>query len=669
MWKALVDMHTPTDMIQSITLILLIAGAMGALFSVWRFPGVLAYILTGVLIGPGGFGLVSNSENINAIAELGIIFLLFVLGAELSLPRLKEMRIHAVWAGVLQMAITITVLAAGLYAFSVPPRVAIFLAGAMALSSTAIVLKTLGDQGEQDAPHGRITMGILIVQDLALVPLMTFMPLLTDSAQEDGLVATFLWVTLKSVLFLGTVVLLSWRFVPRLIDKVAARSSKDIFAVFVVAFGLLIAVLSEKVGLSYAVGAFVAGLALSKSITSRQIVAQSLPFRDIFSAIFFVTVGMLMNLPFFISHLGLILGVTALIILVKIVTVGAAVALLRFPFRTMVWCALALFQVGEFSFILLQTGVNAGTISELMLNTVTSAIVLTMLLTPIVMYSVPQLQRWLTSRRALQRTLEVAFPQEEMQPLQDEVVIAGYGPIAKNLAQVLQAHNIGFRIIEMNIETVKALQHKGIHGVFGDASNLEVLKHAGIEQAKVFAVTIPDIRSAELAVQNAKRLNPQLYTVVRSRYQHPIPALFRLGADEVVYEEFETSMSFIYSILDIFGDDVTDKESYMLLLRENRKALLRTGEMAEDQRRYGRFSVFKDTKIEWIALPEQSPLVGMTLAEAALRHRTGVNILSIVEPNGLDQLNPDPDVQLQAHQVLVVIGTIEQLTNLEALLC
>lgn len=325
--------------------------------------------------------------------------------------------------------------------------------------------------------------------------------------------------------------------------------------------------------------------------------------------------------------------------------------------------------MGEFSFILLQTGLHSGTISPVVLNTVTSASVLSMLLTPLAIRHVPQLLDWVEHRSPFAKRIDAVFAPSRIAPLRDEVVIAGYGPIANNLVHVLQAHEIGFRVIEMNIKTVKQLQGKGIHCVFGDASNAEVLSHANIQDAKVFAVTIPDVRSAELAIQNARKLNPEIYCIVRSRYHHPLQTLFGAGADEVVYEEFETSMSFIYSILDLFGDVITDKESYMLLLRENRKALLRTGKPMEDQARYGRFSVFKETKIEWVAIPEKSALIGMTLSEAGLRQKTGANILSIVASDGVTQLTPEPDTLIQANQVLVVIGTLDQLSAMEELLC
>lgn len=661
--------QSPLDLVQSITLILLFAGIMGVLLSFLRVPGILAFILTGILIGPGGLGIVSNTETIHAIAEFGIIFLLFVLGAELSLPRLKEMRIHSLWAGVLQLALTIPVLAIGFSMFGLGLRTAIFLAGALALSSTAIVLKMLDEQGELETAHGRIAMGILIVQDLALVPLMAFMPLLSENGGQEGLISSFFWVSTKAGLFLGGIILLSWRLVPRLIDKVAAISNKEVFAAFVVAFSLFIAFVAEKSGLSYAVGAFIAGLALSRSITSRQIVAYSLPFRDILSTIFFVSVGMLMNTRFVFEYPSLILVVTLFIIIIKMLIVGLSVYLLRFPAKTIIWCGMSLFQIGEFSFILLQTGLYTGTINETILNTITSAIILSMLLTPLMIRYVPRILQAFESKQHLLKKIELPFPSKRVQPLKDEVVVAGYGPVAKNLIQVLQAHEIGFRVIEMNIQTVKQLQRQGIHCIFGDASSNEVLRHANLQEARVFAVTIPDVRAAELAIQNAKRMNPNIYCIVRSRYQQPLQTLFQLGADEVIYEEFETSMSFLYSVLDLFGDHVSDRESYLLLLRENRKNLLKAGKLAENQARYGRFSVFKETKVEWIAIPEGSPLIGLTLAEASLRQKTGINILAIVNPDGTEQLSPEPDMVLMANQVLVVIGTLEQLNGLESMLC
>ncbi len=662
-------MEFAAESIQSITLILAVAGLIGLLFNVVRLPAVLAFILTGVVIGPGGLKWVANEEVIRHIAEIGIVFLLFVLGAELSLPRIKEMRIHSLWAGVLQLVITIIIMSLGFTLAGLDLKAAIFLGGALSLSSTALVLKILGDQNELDAAHGRIAMGILLVQDLALVPLMAFMPLLTGHGGEGQILQAFLVTTGKVLLFLAFIVLMSWRFVPRLADRFAAKASKEIFGLLAIAFGLLITMLAEWMGLSHAVGAFLAGLCLSQSLVSRQIVADLIPFRDVFSSVFFVSIGMLLNVPFLLGNLPLILLVTCVIVVVKLLGISLAVYFLRFPAKTIFWCAMSLFQVGEFSFILLQTGLQTGTLDGVLLNTVTSAIVLTMLLTPLAIRSIPSWLNYIESDGGWLKGLEKALPGGAMPPLKDEVIIAGYGPIAKNVAHVLQSHDIGFRVIEMNINTVKRLQNQGIHCVFGDSSNAEVLHAAGIQEAKVFAITIPDIRATELAIQNAKRLNPHIYCIVRTRYQHPIGALFQMGADEVVYEEFETSMSFIYSIIDVFGDTVSDKESYMLLLRENRKSLMNAGKAIEEQMRYGRFSVFKDTKIEWITIPEGSNLEGSTVADAALRQRTGVNILSILDEDGVTQLNPEPDTVLRSNQVLVVIGTLEQLTHLESLLC
>lgn len=326
-------MHGPFELLLSVTIILMVAGVIGALLSLFRMPGVLAFIITGILIGPGGLRLVSNTEIITTFAQLGIIFLLFVLGAELSLPRLKEMRIHSLQAGVLQLVLTNVILACGFGLFGLDFKASVFIGGALALSSTAIVMKMLEEQGEIETAHGRITMGILIVQDLALVPFMAFMPLLTGSGGHEEMLYSLAWVLFKTVVVLGSIMLLSWKFAPRVIDKIAAVSSKEIFSLWVLGFGMLIALIAERLGLSYAVGAFAAGLCLSRSVTSRQIIAESLPFRDIFSTVFFVSVGMLMNTSFVVTHFPQTLGVTILICLVKFLTISLSVYLLRFPLK------------------------------------------------------------------------------------------------------------------------------------------------------------------------------------------------------------------------------------------------------------------------------------------------------------------------------------------------
>lgn len=669
--------HHEFILIETIVIVMGVATGMAYLFQWIRLPALLGYILTGVIIGPYLLGLIQDSALINAMAQIGILFLLFIVGLELSFTKLKQLRFHAPVAGVLQLGLTTLLLTGLLFISGVPPQLAFLLGSILSLSSTAIVLKSLEEAGETDTVHGRLILGILVIQDLSIIPLMTLVPALSSSFSAN-ILTSVLGVLLKALLFVALAVWISFRLVPTLMDKLASTHSREIFTLSVVTIGLGMAFLTGFMGLSYEAGAFIAGLSLSGSVFSRQVVADSRPFRDVFAALFFVSVGLLVNVDFLLSHFPMVLLVTISLVLTKAMVTYGVVRGLRFPTKTAFWTACSLFQVGEFSFILLRRVMESasnlpnwqnvmGFWSPLLIN----AIVLSMFITPLVIHALPWfIYRFSSGQKALaaeksNRAHHVSLP-PETPPLEDFVLIAGYGPIAQNLVTVLSLQDLPFVIIEMNANTLKKLRQQGIAAHFGDVSHPDILKAAGIEKAKVLAITFPDIRTAEIALQHAKRLNPTVYCMVRARYRSDIQRLYALGADEVIYEEFEISVNFIFHTLHTLGHPVHSINHVIALLKEREQHALHEINL-EEQPVFGRLSLLADTKIEWLEVGPNSLLVGKTLGTSELRQHTGVNVLSIVDAEGQHSLSPTPEYLFKPHDVLVVVGTIEQLHKLEML--
>lgn len=671
------DHHLEELLIQSLAGLLVVATAVSYLFKWIKLPTVLGYILTGVLIGPHVLGVITDAGLISAMSQIGIIFLLFIIGLELPISKLKQMGFRVPIAGCIQLGLT-TVALAGVFAWvGMPLQLAFILGAVLALSSTAIVLKNLEDSAALDSVHGRLILGILIIQDLFIIPLMALVPTFSSPMTAD-VVMSVGWIVLKSMIFLALCVLVSWRFFPFILDKLGSSHSRELFILSVVTIALGAAFITGLLGLSYEAGAFIAGLSLSGNIYTRQVLLDSRPFREVFTTLFFVSVGLLVDLEFLHQNVQMALLVTLGLVVVKFLAAYSTALLTRYPAKVALWVGFSLFQAGEFSFILLHRVLENASHNEAwktMLDywspMLVTGIILSMFVTPLAIRAVPGISAHLFSRKKERHVLaglggEVST-QEELPP--EQVVIAGYGPIARHLAASLKVQRVPFTIIDMNLVTIKKLKAEGVPCVFGDVSHPEILKAAGLRNAKLLALTFPDIRASELALKNAKKVNPDVICVARARYLPEIERLYSFGADRVVHEELEAAIRFITSTLHTLGQGSATIHQIINLIREQEAESGKSIPVGDEQPVFGRLSLLVDTKIEWIELPPESPLVGKRLAESDIRKNTGVNVLAIAN-NMTDQqeINPDSNYRLQPHDVLVVIGTVEQLQSLEEML-
>ncbi len=546
-------------------------------FNKLRVPAVVGFLVAGALLGPYGLDFVDDVARVEVLAEVGVVMLLFTIGVEFSLAHIASLR-AVVGGGAIQIASAIALSALAGMAFGLPVNRGVFWGFLTAMSSTAIVLKMVTERGETNSPHGRLTIGILIVQDLAVVPMMVLTPVL--GGQGDGSATAVLWSLTKAVL-LVTLILVAARFlVPRLLIEVVRSRSRELFTIAIILVCLGIAWLSSLAGLSLALGAFIAGLIISESEYSHQAMAEILPFRDSFNSLFFISIGMLLDLRVLLSHPLLVAGLVLVLVTGKFATSALAAVVVGYSWRPAVLMGAALAQVGEFSFILSKVGRDVGLLTGESFQIFLTVSVVTLLLTPFLIQVSPALARRAEAIQRLRRWLPERPLDSYAMPslrLRDHTIIAGYGVNGRNLAKVLRETEIAFVVVEMDGETVRQEQKKGIAMHFGDVTHPQVLRRLGIHDARALVLAISDPIATRRAVKVARQLNPSIHIIARTRYLREIDDLRETGADQVVPEEFETSIEIFSRVLQHYRlpsrviaekAERIRKEGYALLRKE-----------------------------------------------------------------------------------------------------
>lgn len=629
------------------------------LFHRLRQPTIVGFLVSGVLVGPYGLSLIADVHQVELLAEIGVVLLLFTIGLEFSISKLNQMRWLVLGGGSLQVLGTILLIGGGAWLFGLPPAQAVFFGFLLALSSTAIVLKILMDRGEIDSPQGRFAVGMLLFQDVCVVPLMLLTPLLSGKT-ATGPVAILL-VLGKVALTVTLIFFLSRLLVPRLLFQVVKMRSPEIFIISIILICLGTAWATSQIGLSLALGAFLAGMVIAESEYSHQTMANILPLRDSFMGLFFVSVGMLMNLGTLLTHPLEVAGTLLAILIGKTVVVVGSVLVLGYPLRVAVLVGCALAQVGEFSFVLSRVGWEWGLITPELNQYFLSAAVISLLLTPFVI----QLSPKLADRIGRLRGVERWFPGrsfEELKPervqLRDHVIIVGYGPTGGNLSRVLKATQVPYCILELNGETVRRMRAKGEPIYYGDVASQEVLKHLGIQHARSLVIAISDPASIRRATRLARDLNPHLYILVRTRYEVEIDELYRLGANEVIAEEFETSIELFARVLrryhlprSVIGEQVEKvrQEKYEML-RQFQAPPLGQSDVTR---------LFAQVEMETYLTREAGSTTGKTIGELHIRHRTGASVVAVIQ-DGRIIANPGPEHRIAAGEVLVLVGNRQQ---------
>jgi CPA2 family monovalent cation:H+ antiporter-2 len=547
-----------------------------------RLPAVTGFILTGALIGPGGFRLIEDPHTIHSLAEIGVVLLLFMVGLEFSLADLRALGVRTAIAGALQIALTALLLAPLLVLAGLHPAQATFFGFAAAISSTTLLLKITADRGELHSPHGRLLMGVSLMQDLSLVPLTLLTPALAGWA-EGRLTLSIGSEEILHALF-GTVaaalvVYAAWRWLPWLLGQASRTRSREVFLAGIALVVLGSAYLSNLAGLSLALGAFLAGLMLAGSEVSSQVAADLLPFRDTLSSVFFLSIGMLFSPAVLAQHAGLVIGVTALVIVLKFVAALLGARIVRINAPVALAAAFGLAHVGEFAFVLVQTGSAAGLLTGTWGQVFVASALFSLLLGPFLAGSASRWAAAFYSRRGTSRSREeversLAAPPSES-AWRDHVIIAGFGLNGRNVARVLRAVRIPHVVLDQAPDKIAACGALGSPALLGNASQPEILERAGIVHARALVVALSDPMSTRHATRLARQLHPGLFIVVRTRYVHEVDSFYDVGANVVIPEEFETSIEIFTAVLRQFHVPLNIIDAQIMLLRRERYSVLR----------------------------------------------------------------------------------------------
>jgi len=622
-------------------------------FQKLRLPTIVGFLLAGVIIGPNGLQLITSLSQVETLAEIGVVLLLFSIGLEFSFETIVSVQRRVIWAGLLQVGLTILLVLALTRFFGLSIEIGIFYGFLLSLSSTAIVLRIYNDRREINSIQGRLASGVLLFQDLCIVPMMLLLPVLGQTGK--GSLVSIVWAVAKALFALVLIVWAARRFLPRLLHQVALLRNREIFILFVVLICLGTAWLASESGLSLALGALIAGLVISESELSHQIIADVLPLRDCFSGIFFISIGMLLNLDLLTRDFLTPLMNLLLIVGIKSLLIFAVFWWLYGSIRLAVLLGLSLAQVGEFSFILAKAGINYKLLTPANEQLFLAGSILSMIATPFLIQSVHGLAVGLEAMLGgSQESTSAGETAASENVAQGHVVVVGYGLNGQNLARVLKEVGIPYRVLEMDPDLVRCAKAAGEPIFFGDGTRPEILQQAGIRQARVVVIAISDPAATARVVSQARRSRPDLYIIVRTRYVAEIDHLYRLGANQVIPEEFETSVEIFARVLEEYHVprnvislqvDLIRKEHYSTL-----RGLRLQGKQLDE---LNQFLVGTTTDI--FSIVGASPVVGKSLEEVDLRSRCGATVIAVVRA-GKSYHNLGADFALAAGDMLVLLG-------------
>jgi monovalent cation:H+ antiporter-2, CPA2 family len=622
-------------------------------FQKLRLPTIVGFLLSGVIIGPFGFQLIQSVGQVETLAEIGVVLLLFTIGLEFSLETILSVQRRVVWAGLLQVVLTTLVVLAVARFFGASLEVGIFYGFLLSLSSTAIVLRIYHDRGEIDSLQGRLASGILLFQDLCVVPMMLLLPVLAGSGGDS--IVLIGWVLAKSLITLVVIVWTARKLLPKLLHQVALLRNREIFVLFVVLICFGTAWLTSESGLSLALGALVAGLVISESELSHQIVADILPLRDCFSGIFFISVGMLLNLNLLSQDFRIALLDLMLMIGIKSFVLFVVFWWLYRSVRLGVVLGLSLAQIGEFSFILAKAGINYKLLSPSDEQIFLAASILSMMATPFLIqwahglaFGVEGLLKNVEFNRSTSGKVS------ETSAAAGHVIVVGYGLNGQNLARVLKEVSIPYRVLEMDPDLMHSAKTGGEPISFGDGTRPEILRQAGIERARVLVIAISDPAATARLVSQARRLRADLYIIVRTRYVAEIDHLYRLGANQVIPEEFETSVEIFARVLQEYHVPRNVISLQVDLIRREHYGTLR-GLRLQGKQLDALSQFLIGTTSDIFSVVENSPAVGKSLEEMDLPSRSGVSVIAVVR-EGKSYHNVGNDFKLAAGDLLVLLG-------------
>ncbi|MBJ2176261.1 cation:proton antiporter [Aureibaculum sp. A20] len=628
-----------------------------------KLPSILGFLITGIIIGPHGFSLIAASDQIEVISEIGVILLMFVIGMELSLKQLASIKNTVFIGGSLQVGLTILISGLAYYFLGNTIEEAVFVGFLFSLSSTAIVLKILQDRNEMKTAHGRNALAILIFQDIIVVPMMLVTPIL--SGASENVTMSVITLVVKSIIVVLVTIVSARYIVPKLMFEVAKTKSKELFLLTTITICFAVAYLTSEAGLSLALGAFLAGLIISESEYSHQATSIILPFRELFTSIFFISIGMLLDVTFFLNHIGIVLLLVAIVFAIKTFAITVAVAVLRYPPKTVILTALSLFQIGEFAFILSKVGVQYNLLSVETNQYFLSVSIISMILTPFVIMFSHRFANGILKTKWGKRMDKNLVGQQDNESVIDNdmtnhLIIIGYGINGSNLAKAAKYANIPYVVIEMDAAKVKKAKEEGIPIIFGDGSLPHILDTVNIVKARSVVIAIADKEDTKIVIKNIRSISKSVHILVRTRYVREISELLALGADDVIPEEFETSIEIFSRVMHNFLVPESTIDNLVDYVRSNNYDIF---QMKKKLPKTFINAQIPDFNITCVTVTcDGSKINGKTIKEANIRAKYGISILAISHDGTIiDDIRPDQ--KIYQNDLLYIQGSSENIEN------
>lgn len=648
--------YMEVGILKDIVIIFALSTFVNFIFTRLKIPTIIGYLLTGVIVGPKLLGLLGSSHNIEIIAEIGVVLLMFSIGMEFSLNHLMKIRRTVVLGGMLQLICTTSFIMLLAHGYDLSWKASMFIGFMTALSSTAVVLKILQERSELTSNYGRTVVGILIFQDIILIPLMLFTPLLGKGPVDvTGQVG---WLLVKAVFIIIFVYSSNKWFVPRLMHVIARTRNQELFFMTVLLICLSVAMLTNELGMSLAFGAFLGGLMISGSTYSHNAFGNLIPFKDTFTSFFFVSIGMLLDIPFVIDNIVLVLLTVLMVMVVKLVWAGFTAFVLGHTFRGTVMVGIALGQVGEFSFILAKMGLDYQVIGTFYYQLFLAVAVITMALSPFTIKVAKPLANLLLRLPLPAVLVNGLFPLKEIEvpDLVRHLVLIGKDSRALNLSVMAKHLKLPYISIIFDPDIVRKRQLKGEVVIYGDAQNEPILEKAHVNTAEVVVISIGDLITAMAVVDKVRGMNKKAFIIVRTKKVDDIEELYALGADQVIPEEFETSIDLFERIMKKYLVPNAKIVSTIAKIRDHHYGIF----MEKNHSKAA--SLLRDVpSIDVVAvkIPNNSPLVGKTLAELAFRQTYGVNLVTIRRKNEIIE-QTGPNTIVLAGDVCYVLGRPER---------
>ncbi len=647
------------SILQDIVIIFALSTFVNLIFTKMKIPTIVGYLLTGVIAGPHLLSLISNLHNIELIAELGVVLLLFSIGMEFSLKHLLRIRRIVFFGGFLQVTFTALFI---LLVFSIDGinwKTGLFIGFIAALSSSALVLKILQERSELTSNYGRTILGILIFQDLMLVPLLLFIDFFGNtSVNFSGQVVGLLF---KTLLIIGFVYVGNRWFVPKLLRLVAFAKSQELFIMSIFLICLAFALLTSELGMSLAFGAFLAGLMISESEYSHNAFGSLIPFKDLFSSFFFVSIGMMLDLSFVFQNIQVVMLAVVLLIFIKSVVAGGTGFLLGHTFKGTVMVGLALSQVGEFSFILAKIGLDKSIITSFYYQLFLAVAVISMAVSPFIMQLSLPIAKLLLKLHLPKVIVDGLFPLPEIEipSMQNHLVIIGKDSSSLSLSAMAKHLNMPYVSIVFDPVIAKERQKDGETVIYGDAVNESILRKAQVENADIVVISVGNIIPSMTIIEKVRSINKHVYIIVRAKDINDIEQLFGLGADQIFPENFEIAIDVFGRILSKRLVPKRDINQTLAEIRDHYYGIFRE---KDDKIRPSLLDELPNIEISAIDIEDDSEVIGRSVHDIQLRKTVGVTLVAIKRGNDIIE-HPSAKITFEKGDIVYVLGNYEQNAN------